>query len=82
MPERRRDRRSARGASRGTGAGSRSAKTFEERDRVAVEVTVVNPEWSGPVRTYKVFAFRPGEDVVVRLNDCLDESYARQVLAA
>jgi ketosteroid isomerase-like protein len=30
----------------------------------------------------KVFSFRPHENVVVRLNDCIDESYALQVLAA
>jgi hypothetical protein len=29
-----------------------------------------------------VFTFDPGEDVVVRMNDCIDESYALQVLAA
>jgi SnoaL-like domain len=57
-------------------------RMLEDRDRVAVEFTVANPAWSSPVTTFKVFAFRPGEDVVVRLNDCLDESYALQVLAA
>ena len=31
---------------------------------------------------FKVFTFEPGEDVVVRMNDCIDESYALQVLAA
>jgi len=55
---------------------------IEQGDRVAAEITIENPRWSGPVRHYKVFAFRPGEDVVVRLNDCIDESYALQVLAA
>lgn len=57
-------------------------RMIEDRDRVAVEVSVTSPEWSGAVETFKVFAFRPGEDVVVRLNDCIDESYALQVLAA
>jgi ketosteroid isomerase-like protein len=55
---------------------------LEEGDRVAAEVTIRDPEWSGPVTIFKVFTFRPGEDKVVRLNDCIDESYARQVLAA
>jgi len=55
---------------------------IEEGDRVAVAVTVLNPEWSGPVQAYKVFTFRSGENVVVRMNDCIDESYARQLLAA
>ena len=53
---------------------------IEEGDRVAVAFTVLNPAWSGPVETYKVFTF--SGDVVVRMNDCIDESYARQVLAA
>src|ERR1035437_6037330 len=48
---------------------------IEEGDRVAVGVTIVNPEWSGPVNVYKVFTFRAGENVVVRMNDCIDESY-------
>jgi ketosteroid isomerase-like protein len=55
---------------------------IEQGDRVAVEVTVVDPQWSGPVTMFKVFTFRPGEDKAVRLNDCIDESYARQILAA
>jgi hypothetical protein len=29
-----------------------------------------------------VFTFEPGEDTVVRLNDCIDESYALQILVA
>lgn len=59
----------------------RLGKLIEERDRVAVEVTVLAPEWSRPVRVFKVFTFG-ARDVVVRLNDCIDESYALQVLAA
>ncbi len=55
-------------------------EVIEEGDRVAVAFTIHNPAWSGPVETYKVFTF--GGDVVVRMNDCVDESYARQVLAA
>ena len=57
-------------------------KLIEEGDRVAVEVTVLAPELSGPVSLFKVFTFGPNDDVVVRLNDCIDESYALQVLAA
>jgi len=57
-------------------------EVIEEGDRVAVAVTVLNPAWSGPVQTYKVFTFRTGGDDVVRMNDCIDESYARQLLAA
>jgi hypothetical protein len=34
------------------------------------------------VTLYKVFTFGSSDDVVVRLNDCIDESYALQVLAA
>ena len=55
-------------------------RLIEDGDRVAVETTVLAPEWSGPVTVYKVFTFRPGSDVVVQMNDCIDESYARQVL--
>ena len=40
------------------------------------------PEWSGPVTMFKVFTFDPRGALVVRLNDCIDESYALQVLAA
>jgi hypothetical protein len=55
---------------------------LEEGDRVAVAFTILNPAWSGPVQMYKVFTFASGADQVVRMNDCIDESYARQVLAA
>ena len=55
---------------------------IEEGDRVAVGLTIADPAWSGPVKVFKVFTFREGEDVVVRMNDCIDESYALQVLAA
>jgi hypothetical protein len=55
---------------------------IEQGDRVAVAVSVTDPQWSEAVDVYKVFTFRSDEDVVVRLNDCLDESYAVQVLAA
>jgi ketosteroid isomerase-like protein len=58
------------------------AEMIEQEDRVAVATTIVDPNWSGPVSIFKVFTFRPGESVVVRMNDCIDESYARQVLAA
>ncbi len=57
-------------------------KLIEDRARVAVEVTILSPEWSGPVTVFKVFTFAPDSDAVVRLNDCIDESYALQVLAA
>jgi hypothetical protein len=57
-------------------------KVIETGDRVAVEVTLLSPEWSEPVTLYRVFAFRPDTDVVVRMNDCIDESYALQVLVA
>jgi hypothetical protein len=56
-------------------------KMIEVGDRIAVEVTLLAPEWSGPVCLYRVFAFGAG-DAVVRLNDCVDESYALQVLVA
>jgi ketosteroid isomerase-like protein len=57
-------------------------KVLEEGDRVAVAVRITDPSWSSPVTIFRVFAFREGSDVVVRLNDCLDESYALQVLVA
>jgi len=57
-------------------------KLIEEGDRIAIETIVSAPEWSGPVTLFKVFTFDPARDVVVRLNDCIDESYALQVLAA
>ena len=60
----------------------RLGKMIEAGDRVAAEVTVLAPEWSGPVTLFRVFTFRPGSDTVVRLNDCIDESYALQVLVA
>ena len=57
-------------------------RMIEDRDRVAVEWTIADPSWSDSVQTFKVFAFARGEGIVVRLNDCIDESYALQVLAA
>jgi ketosteroid isomerase-like protein len=60
----------------------RLGKVIETGDRVAVEVTVLSPEWSAPVTLYRVFTFRAKADVVVRMNDCIDESYALQVLVA
>jgi ketosteroid isomerase-like protein len=55
---------------------------IEQEDRVAVAITIADPNWSSPVPIFKVFTFRPGGSLVVRMNDCIDESYARQVLAA
>jgi len=57
-------------------------KLIEAGDRVAVEVILLSPEWSGPVTLFRVFTFGSGGDAVVRLNDCIDESYALQVLVA
>ncbi len=57
-------------------------KLLEAGDRVAVEVTALSPEWSEPVTLFRVFTFGPGGDAVVRMNDCIDESYALQVLVA
>lgn len=57
-------------------------KLIEAGDRLAVEVTVLSPEWSDSVTLFRVFTFGTGEDVVTRLNDCIDESYALQVLVA
>ena len=59
----------------------RIGKVIEGGDRVAVEVTVLSPEWSDAVTHYQVFTFDTS-DAVVRLNDCIDESYALQVLVA
>ena len=57
-------------------------KLLEAGDRVAVEVTVLSPEWADPVTLFRVFTFGRGGDAVVRMNDCIDESYALQVLVA
>lgn len=57
-------------------------KLIEAGDRVAVEVTLLSPEWSGPATLFRVFTFGRGGEAVVRLNDCIDESYALQVLVA
>jgi ketosteroid isomerase-like protein len=59
----------------------RVGKLIEGGNRVAVEVTVLSPEWSDTVTLYRVFTFDTS-DAVVRLNDCIDESYALQVLVA
>jgi hypothetical protein len=32
---------------------------IEQGDGIAVEITIANPEWSGPVSAYKVVTFRP-----------------------
>jgi uncharacterized protein len=55
-------------------------KLIEERDRIAAELTIHNPTWSGPVTIYRVFTFHG--NTIVRLNDCIDESYALQILKA
>lgn len=55
---------------------------IEQGDRIAVAITIANPDWSQPIGVYKVFSFHPHTDTVIRLNDCIDESYALQVLAA
>jgi ketosteroid isomerase-like protein len=55
---------------------------IEQGDRVAVGFTINSPSWSQPVNMFKVFTFQPSENTVVRMNDCIDESYALQVLAA
>ena len=57
-------------------------RLIEAGDRVAVELTLLSPEWSAPVTMYRVFTFASGADTVVRLNDCIDESYALQILVA
>jgi ketosteroid isomerase-like protein len=67
---------------RANGRAFQVGDVIERGDRLAVAMTITDPGWSLPVETYKVFTFRPGGDVVVRLNDCLDESYALQVLVA
>jgi SnoaL-like protein len=66
----------------GSGRRFHVGKAIEAGDRVAVEVTVLSPEWSAPVTLFRVFTFGSESDAVVRLNDCIDESYALQVLAA
>jgi ketosteroid isomerase-like protein len=70
------------GSHRANGRTFRLGDVVERGDRVAIGLTITDPSWSLPVETYKVFTFREGSDVVVRLNDCLDESYALQVLVA
>jgi len=60
----------------------RVGKMVEAGDRVAVEVTLQSPEWSDSVTLFRVFTFESSGDSVVRLNDCIDESYALQVLVA
>ena len=70
------------GSHRANGRSFRVGDAIERGDRVAVALTISDPGWSLPVETYKVFTFREGSNVVVRLNDCLDESYALQVLVA
>lgn len=57
-------------------------KLIEAGDRIAVETTLLSPEWSGPVTLFRVFTFGSGGTEVVRLNDCIDESYALQALVA
>jgi hypothetical protein len=42
---------------------------------------VLSPEWSDSVTLYRVFTFDTS-NAVVRLNDCIDESYALQILVA
>jgi hypothetical protein len=53
---------------------------LEERERIAVRLTVTDPDWSGAGETYKVFTFE-GSDVVL-LEDCVDRDDALAKLDA
>jgi hypothetical protein len=53
---------------------------IEERDRVAVRLTVTDPDWSDAGETYKVITFA-GDDAVL-LEDCVDRDDALAKLAA
>ncbi len=66
---------------RENGRRFRFGRMIEGGDRVAVEITVLSPESSDSLTLYRVFTFDTS-DAVVRLNDCIDESYALQVLVA
>jgi len=61
--------------------GASGQEFIEQRDRIAVGLTIASPEWPAPVKVFKVFAFDDSTDLVVRLTDCADESDARQRLA-
>ena len=41
------------------GVGFSFGKMIEAGDRVAAEVILLDPEWSGPVTLFRVFTFRP-----------------------
>ncbi len=45
-------------------------------DAVVVGLQISQPEWSASVEAYKVFTFRPGADVVVGMQDCIDREDA------
>lgn len=67
---------------RASGRRFELGRMIEDGDRIAAEITIHDPSWSSPATIYRVFTFDPGRDTVIRLNDCIDESYALQVLMA
>ena len=48
----------------------------DQGDAVVVGLRVSQPDWSGSVEVFKRFTFRPGADVVVRMQDCTDRDDA------
>jgi len=51
-------------------------------DAVVVGLRISQPEWSGSVEAHKVFTFRPGADVVVGMQDCIDREDALSRMGA
>ena len=41
-------------------------------DDVVVGLRISQPDWSGSVEVFKRFTFRPGSDVVIRMQDRTD----------
>jgi hypothetical protein len=60
----------------GQGRTFEPTECVERGSQVVVGLTVSHPDWPLPGHTFKVFTFRPEDDVVIRIQDCVDRGDA------
>lgn len=49
---------------------------------MAVRLRVSQADWPGEVEVFKLFTFRPQDDLVIRLDDCADRENAVAMLTS
>jgi len=49
---------------------------IDQGDDVVVGLRIAQPDWPGNVEVFKRFTFRPGSEVVIRMQDCIDRDDA------